>query len=129
MWFFAKRLSSGQAGPALNRHRINGSCRSMNRHTEQQLLNFCVAQHGRFNPQAWESLDSVSPDYKACAMLLLANARWYGREQEMRELVGAPTRPQAAGRLSELASRAGFNCSRFAQRLQARLWSSTEPKR
>ncbi|AWI52962.1 hypothetical protein DEH84_05620 [Aquabacterium olei] len=101
----------------------------MNRHTEQQLLNFCAAQHGRFNAQAWDTLEGVSPEQKACAMLLLAHARWYGRQQEMQSLVGEPSRPQAAGRLSELASRAGFNCGRFAQRLQARLWSSTEPKR
>lgn len=100
----------------------------MNRYTEQQLVNFCVAQHGRFDPDAWEQLKAVTPEQKACAMLLLANARWYGRQPEMRELVGCAI-PHHTGRLSEIASRAGFNCGLFAQRLQSQLWQSTERKR
>lgn len=100
----------------------------MNRHTEQQLLNFCVAQHGRFNPDAWSNLEGVEPDQKACAMLLLSNARWYGRLSELRDLVSKSI-PNQAGRLSELSIRAGFNPALFARRLQGQLWLSTEAKR
>lgn len=100
----------------------------MNRHTEQQLLNFCVAQHGRFNPEAWQNLEGVAPEQKACAMLLLANARWYGRLTELRDLVSQSI-PHQVGRLSELSARAGFDAARFVKRLQSLLWLSTEPKR
>jgi len=100
----------------------------MNRYTEQQIVNFCVAQHGRFDPRAWQHVEGVSPEQKACAMLVLANARWYGRLHEMRDLVSQSI-PDYAGRLSELASRVGFNTALFVQRLQAQLWMSTEPKR
>ncbi|MDE2592679.1 MAG: hypothetical protein KGL57_00465 [Burkholderiales bacterium] len=100
----------------------------MNRHTEQQLLNFCVAQHGRFNPDAWRNLEGVAPEQKACAMLLLANARWYGRLTELRDLV-SQSLPNQAGRLSELSARAGFNGALFVKRLQGLLWLSTEAKR
>lgn len=100
----------------------------MNRHTEQQLLKFCVAQHDRFNAGAWQALEGVSPDQKACAMLLLSNARWYGRLKELRELVGK-SMPNQSVRLTDLASRAGFNPALFAQRLQGLLWQSTESKR
>ncbi|MFZ4552204.1 MAG: hypothetical protein ACOYNB_10300 [Aquabacterium sp.] len=100
----------------------------MNRYTEQQLLNFCVAQHGRFDPAAWQHVEGVTPEQKACAMLLLSNARWYGRLQEMRDLVGQSI-PNQTGRLTELASRVGFNTGLFVQRLQSQLWLSTEPKR
>ncbi|MGE5451881.1 MAG: hypothetical protein ACM3VZ_08610 [Acidobacteriota bacterium] len=104
----------------------------MNRHTEQQLLNFCVAQHGRFNPEAWQNLEGVAPEQKACAMLLLANARWYGRLSELRDLISQSLPNQGgnpASRLSELSARAGFNGARFVKRLQNLLWLSTEPKR
>lgn len=100
----------------------------MNRYTEQQIVNFCVAQHDRFDPTAWQHLDGVSPEQKACAMLVLSNARWYGRLHEMRDLVRQSI-PHHAGRLSELAARVGFNTTLFVQRLQAQLWMSTEPKR
>lgn len=100
----------------------------MNRHTEQQLLNFCVAQHGRFNAEAWQNLEGVAPEQKACAMLLLANARWYGRLAELRDLV-SKSFPNQADRLSELSARAGFNGSLFVKRLQGLLWLSTESKR
>jgi hypothetical protein len=100
----------------------------MNRDTEQQLDNVGVTQHDRFDANAWQQIDGISPEQKACAMLLLANARWYGRLQELRDLV-SQSMPAKVERLSELATKAGFNCGLFAQRLQAQLWQSTEPKR
>lgn len=100
----------------------------MNRYSEQQLLNFCVAQHGRFSPEAWSSFDAVGPDQKACAILLLAKSRWYGRQQELQSLVDRWL-PKQEGHLSELSQRAGFDASRFVKRLQGQLWSRTEPKR
>ncbi|MDE2075456.1 MAG: hypothetical protein KGI91_00085 [Burkholderiales bacterium] len=100
----------------------------MNRHSEQQLLNFCLAQHGRFNPDAWRKQGVVAPDQTACAMLLLADARWYGRWRELQALMGQSQTAQA-GRLTELSRRVGFNPRLFAQRLQALLWQSTEAKR
>lgn len=103
-------------------------CGDMNRYSEQQLLNFCVAQQGRFNPDAWSSFDAVAPEQKVCAMLLLAKSRWYGRQQEMQTLVNN-WMPQQAGPLSELSKRAGFDAARFVKRLQDQLWSRTEPKR
>ncbi len=103
-------------------------CPVMNRHTEQQLLNFCVAQHGRFNAEAWGQLEGVAPEQKACAMLLLANARWYGRLSELRDLVGKSL-PSGEVELTKMSDRAGFNPARFAQRLQGLLWQSTESKR
>ncbi|HET8870258.1 MAG TPA: hypothetical protein VFM48_07420 [Aquabacterium sp.] len=100
----------------------------MNRHTEQQLLNFCLAQHDRFNAEAWRAQKAVAPTPTVCAMLLLADARWYGRWRELRALV-SQCLPGQSGRLTELSQQVGFNPRLFAQRLQGLLWQSTETKR
>ena len=99
----------------------------MNRHTEQQLLNFCVAQQGRFDAQAWKDLAGVTPEQKACALLVLADARWYGRPTEMKKLVSQFI-PNQVDRLYDLSARSGFNCKLFVQRLQGLLWQRSELK-
>lgn len=89
----------------------------MNRFSESLLLDFCTQQRGNFEPRAWEQFTHVTPLELAATARYLAGVSWYGHSQLLVEIADG-LGPQ---RLADLVLVTGFDPSRFAGLLKARL--------
>ncbi len=89
----------------------------MNRDSESRLVGFCLEQHGRFDPGAWERFSAVSPVGLATAVRTLAGVERYGNRAAL-AAVAAELSPLA---FAELVAMTGFDASRFGGLLRAHM--------
>jgi hypothetical protein len=92
----------------------------MNRDEDMALLEFCAAQHERFEAAAWAAggIAGVPPDTLAAAALFLADTTWYGLSGELSR-VAESLSPGAS--FPVLVRRTRFDFARFGPMLQMRL--------
>jgi hypothetical protein len=89
----------------------------MKRPSESALLAFCCSQRSRFDLCAWAEFRSVSPLELATAVRYLAGTTWYGHQKELQGLADK----LSPSSFPQLAQMTGFDPSRFAGLLKARL--------
>lgn len=92
----------------------------MNRVAEMALLDFCVRQKSRFQPQQWHEFAAVANHELAAAALFLAGVDWYGHRDAL-VAVAEHLQPGSVGRFSQLAKASAMDCGRFSSMLKARL--------
>ena len=94
----------------------------MTRAADHTLLEFCVEQHTRCDPNAWRELPArgVPADTAAAAALFLSAsaARWYGHTENLRQAASLLA-PGAS--FPALARHSRFDFARFGPMLRTRL--------
>lgn len=89
----------------------------MTREAESQLLDFCVAQRGAFDANAWACFNAVSEMELAATARYLAGVDWFGHQKTLARVADQLTTLN----FEELTQRADFDPGRFKGLLQARL--------
>jgi hypothetical protein len=92
----------------------------MTRETEAALLEFCVAQHHRFDQTSWLAYSHPTPSEMAAVALFLSNVDWYGHQPALRNLADR-LQPGCVGSFAELAKSVRFDCGRFSNSLKQAL--------
>lgn len=58
----------------------------MNTQAYESIAQFCVDQHGRFDPQTWRRRGAVDRKLVAVAAKYLSMTSWYGYEDELDQI-------------------------------------------
>ena len=89
----------------------------VNRHSEAQLLAFCVNQRSHFDASAWGSVSAVTRSELAATACYLAGVAWYGHQAQLRKIAAR----LSSKAFADLVRETDFDPSRFGGLLRAHL--------
>jgi len=58
----------------------------MNTQAYESIAQFCVEQHGRFDPQAWKRRGAADRKLVAVAAKYLSMTSWFGHEEQLEQI-------------------------------------------